>query len=237
MCLPDDKGETCGKIKECVLCDLFGFMTAKKGKGADIRTSPVKVSPAIGLLPFDENSTVDFLTRRKFKETDEKKGGDIVNVEAGTNVYKCGISVDLVRVGNEEEIGEKGELKIKEIVNADEKTKRIKYVVEALRYLTDYSKQSRLLTDFTPDMICITLQDKYSHRLQKAFEIDRERKLNTQRLKEILDDVGDYSKNIYFGMVSGIVSNEKEVRETLKEAGITVKTPKEAVEDAIAALK
>ncbi|RLF41001.1 MAG: type I-B CRISPR-associated protein Cas7/Cst2/DevR, partial [Thermoplasmata archaeon] len=32
MCVPNDKGETCGNIKDCVGCDLFGFMTTiKKG--------------------------------------------------------------------------------------------------------------------------------------------------------------------------------------------------------------
>jgi len=64
MCVSNSKGETCGDIEKCIHCDLFGFMTTIEGKGADVRTSPIKVSPAIGLFPFEKNSNIDFLTRK-----------------------------------------------------------------------------------------------------------------------------------------------------------------------------
>ena len=241
MCVPDDKGETCGNIQKCILCDMFGFMGTFKGErkgegGADTRISPVKVSPAIGLLPFDENAVVDFLTR---KHKGEKLEGDIVNVEIGTNIYKCGVSIDIIRVGGEEVIdNENRTIKIKYLISPEERKNRIKKVLEALRYLTDYSKQARLLTDFTPDVICIAFQSKYSHRLQKLFEFVIEngkivRKLDVKRMEEILNDVKDYSDKIVFGMISGIIENEEEVKETLQKFGIEVKTPKEVIEEAL----
>jgi CRISPR-associated protein Cst2 len=54
-CVANDKGETCGDIANCVLDDLFGFMTTiKRGEdtagGARTRVSPIKMSPAMGLL-------------------------------------------------------------------------------------------------------------------------------------------------------------------------------------------
>ena len=104
MCVPNDKGETCGNIQRCIGCDLFGYMLPKKGEGAGVRVSPVKVSPAVGLLPFDENAVVDFLTRKHIGG--EKQEGDIVNVEIGVNLYKCGIAIDVLRVGGEEKIDE-----------------------------------------------------------------------------------------------------------------------------------
>lgn len=241
MCVPDDKGETCGNIQKCILCDLFGFMGTFKGEkrgegGADTRVSPVKVSPAIGLLPFDENAVVDFLTR---KHKGEKLEGDIVNVEIGTNIYKCGISIDVLRVGGEEVIDDKNRtVKIEYLTQPEERKNRIKKVLEALRYLTDYSKQARLLTDFTPDIICIAFQDRYSHRLQKLFEFISEngrieRKLDVKRMEEILSDVKDYSNKIMFGMISGVIENEEEVKEILEKFGIEVKTPKEVIEEAL----
>jgi len=252
MCIPDDKGETCGNIQKCILCDLFGFMsTIKKGTpwpgyekghpgGAETRISPVKVSPAIGLLPLDENMVVDFLTRRKPQKEAGELTGDIVNVEVGTNIYKCGISIDILRVGGDEIIDqEKRTISgIDYVIDDDERKNRIKKVLEALRLLTDYSKQARLLTDFTPDLICITFQNKYSHRLQKLFEFMKEnekivRKLNTKRLEEILSDVKDYSDKLLFGMISGIIENENEVREVFQKFGIDVKTPKEVLSEAI----
>ncbi len=237
MCIPNDKGETCGDIKKCIMCDLFGFMTTVKGKGAVTRVSPVKVSPAIGMLPFDENAAsggADFLTRRHRVSEGTKMEGDIVNVEIGTNIYKGGVSIDMVRVGSNEKIDEERRaVSIENVVDVSEKKKRVKKMLEALRYLTDYSKQARLLTDFSPDVIAISLQNKYAHRLQKLFELYDGREVNIQRLNEILDDVSDYSDKILFGMVSGIVKNETEVKKAVEAKGISVKTPSKVLNEAM----
>lgn len=234
MCVPDDSGETCGDVKKCTNCDLFGFMRTEKKKGATVRVSPVKVSPAQGLLPFDSNANVDFLTRRHRKEEAGELEGDIVNVEVGANIYKAGVSIDVSRVGAEEKVDkESRSVEIEPIVSEDDQKKRIKAAIEGLRFISDYSKQARLLTDFTPDMVAISFQNRYSHRLQKLFELDAERNLNVQRLKEILDDVSSYSNSVLFGMVSGLVNNEDEVREALEEKGIEILTPKEAIEKAV----
>lgn len=241
MCIPDDQGETCGDIKRCLMCDLFGFMTTEKGKGAKTRISPVKVSPAVGLLPFDENAAsggTDFLTRRHRVSEGKKMEGDIVNVEIGTNIYKGGISIDMVRVGGDEKVDEdKRTVSIENFIDGSEKKKRVKKTLEAIRYLADYSKQARLLTDFSPDVIAISLQNKYSHRLQKLFELNNKRELNIQRLNEILDDVSNYSDRILFGMVSGLVKNEAEVKKAVEAKGINVKTPSEVINEAMNLVK
>ncbi len=241
MCIPDDQGETCGEIKKCLMCDLFGFMTTVKGKGAVTRVSPVKVSPAIGLLPFEDNAAsggTDFLTRRHRVSEGKKMEGDIVNVEIGTNIYKGGISIDMVRIGSNEKVNEeKRTAENIDVVDAPEKKKRIKKTLEALRYLTDYSKQARLLTDFSPDVIALSVQSKYSHRLQKLFELTNGRELNIQRLNEILDDVSEYSDKILFGMVSGVIKNEAEVKKAVEAKGIKVKTPSKVINEAINLVK
>lgn len=233
MCIPDDKGETCGEIKKCLVCDLFGFMTTIKGKGAVTRVSPVKVSPAIGLLPFEDNANVDFLTRRHRISEGGKMEGDIVNVEIGTNIYKSGISIDMIRVGGEEKVNEeKRTVSLEYAVEISEKNNRIKKTLDALRFLADYSKQARLLTDFSPDMIAVSVQKKYSHRLQKLFELNNGRELNIQRLNEILSDVSEYSDKILFGMISGVVKNEADVKKAVEAKGIQVKTPSEVINEA-----
>ncbi len=244
MCIPNDKGETCGDVQKCILCDLFGFMIPKKKKGkkeveeeggeetaggALTRVSPVKVSPAVGLLSFDENSTLDFLTRKKLKEKSEEREGDIVNVEIGTNIYKCGIAIDIAKVGMEEKVEGK-EIKMIEKVNAENRKDRIKKTIESIKFLADYSKQARLLTDFTPDIICSAIQNRYNHRLQKAFEFSEGKKINIKRLEEIFVDVKKYSDHIFFGMISGAIDNENEVREVMKKLGIQVMQPDEVIE-------
>lgn len=235
MCIPDDKGETCGDISKCINCDLFGFMTTIKGKGAITRVSPVKVSPAIGLFSFDENSNVDFLTRRHRVTEGTKMEGDIVNVEMGTNIYKDGISIDLLRVGAEEEINEEDRTsKIDPKIEDKEKIFRVKKVIEAISFISDYSKQARLLTDFTPDLVAISFQNIYSHRLQKLFELNDEGTLNKERFNEILEEVSTYSDKMFFGMISGLLTDEDEkwVRKLLEEKEMVIKTPKEALDDA-----
>jgi len=245
MCVPNDKGETCGNIERCIGCDLFGFMTTiKKGTvlpgfpdghpgGAITRVSPVKVSPAIGLLPFDENAVLDFLTRRH-RLSEGEMSGDIVNVEIGLNLYKCGVVIDAVRVGGEERINEdKRTVEIEYYVYEDERKKRIAKVIEAIRFLSDYSKQARLLTDFTPDFILIAFQDRYSHRLQKAIKLREGSSIDIERLETIIRDIQEYTPTIFAGLLSGVIENEEEVKEKLQELGIEVKTPYEAINDAL----
>ena len=230
MCVPDNKGETCGDIEKCINCDLFGFMSTIEGRGADVRTSPIKMSPAIGLLPFDENSNIDFLTRKHRVSEGETASGDIVNVEMGTNIYKAGLSLDIQAVGAKEEIDEERNLGLNTIIDVDEKKSRILYVLNAISNISDYSKQARLLTDFTPDIIVISSQNKYNHRLQKVFDLDFERNLNLDRIEEIISDVKEYSENIVVGWTSGIINNEEEVKEKFKSLGIEILTPKKAID-------
>ncbi|MFW6046748.1 MAG: type I-B CRISPR-associated protein Cas7/Cst2/DevR [Candidatus Woesearchaeota archaeon] len=233
MCIPDDQGETCGDVNKCINCDLFGFMTTESGKGALTRVSPLKMSPAQGLLPFDSNANIDFLTRKHRAKESGKLEGDIVNVEIGSNIYKSGVSIDILRVGAEEKVDENARtINLEPIVDDSTKKDRIKRVIDGIRFISDYSKQSRLLTDFTPDIIAISFQNKYSHRLQKLFDMDENRNLNLNRLKSILNDVSNYSDTLIFGMVSGLVNNEEEVLNALKEMNIEVLTPDAAIKKA-----
>ena len=267
MCMPNAKGETCGDIQKCIQCDIFGYMIPKKKKvnkkndnsnkdfggdsveeeiagGADTRISPVKVAPAIGQFPFFDNSTLDFLTRRKPQEKADERRGDIVNVELGKNLYKCGLDIDIQRVGNNEEIDlNKRELKFSKVIETEESLSRIRKTLEALKYLSDYSKQARLLTDFTPDIICVSFQKRYSHRLQKLFETQPPEAtgvhLNTQRLVDTLSDILQYSESVFFGMMSGIVSPESErlIAETLSKLDIALQRPDQAIQSAISMIR
>lgn len=231
MCISNSKGETCGNIEKCIHCDLFGFMTTIQNKGADVRTSPVKVSPAIGLLPFEQNSNIDFLTRKHNTGEDNKSSGDIVNVEMGTNIYKAGISIDINSIGSIEEVSE-NDFEINRVskINDEEKLKRIIYLLNAIVSISDYSKQSRLLTDFTPDILIISLQKIYNHRLQKAFLLDNDKNVNIEHLENILEDVGCFSEKIIFGLTSGIINNEEDVKKICKSKGIEIFTPKKAID-------
>ena len=159
--------------------------------------------------------------------------GDIVNVEIGVNIYKCGIAIDIARVGGEEKVNEETRsVEIEYYVDDDARKKRTSKVIEMLRYLSDYSKQARLLTDFTPDIILISFQDVYSHRIQKAFRLSNGG-LDLERLEAVVNDIKEYSSKIIAGILLGAIENEDEVRAKLEELEIEVKSTNEAIKETL----
>ncbi|RLG51737.1 MAG: type I-B CRISPR-associated protein Cas7/Cst2/DevR [Thermoproteota archaeon] len=269
-CVANEQGETCGRIEKCVLCDLFGFMTTLPDRGAIVRVSPVKVSPAMGMIPLDEAMVLDFLTRRHRGQEQVEAGelrGDIVNVELSVNLYKAGLCVDIQRVGREEspveidriegikrrrrrdrEVAEAKviqSIQLEDLTDESERDRRVALLLNAVKDFSDYSKQARLLTDFTPDFILIALQSNYSHRLQKALEVNWERtvRLQIERLSQILTEVAEDCIRlagrpaIFAGMLNDLLENEKEVRKLLESRSIPILTPRAAVEEAKKALE
>lgn len=236
-CLPDERGETCGDVENCVLCDLFGYMgvierTGEEAGGANIRLSTVKVSPAMGLLPYNENAVVDFLTRRHRLE-EGRLEGDIVNVELAVNIYKAGVCVDLQRLGKVEVLKKENGINrvvFKDMVTEEERERRLKLLLDAIADFSDYSKQARLLTDFTPDILLACAQSNYSHRLQKALSLDEDCKLNLELLRQIISEIKGESLGIFAGLLEGVISNTEEVKQVLKEEGVELKaTPREVL--------
>lgn len=227
-CVANEKGETCGDITKCILCDLFGFMTTMKDKGAQTRVSPIKMSPAIGLLPLNDNMTVDFLTRRKPQEKAGELKGDIVNVELGINLYKAGLSIDLVKIGSEEVIKEGHIINERKVSSDDIIKNRVKIALEAFKNISSYSKQARVLTDFTPNFILLAIQNRYNHLLQKAIDLRAGRTLNTERLDQVLNSLN--GNKLYAGLLSGTLENEEEIKKVLIKHGIALKTPTEAID-------
>lgn len=239
-CVANDKGETCGDIANCVLDDLFGFMTTiKKGDdtagGARTRVSPIKMSPAMGLLSLRDNLTIDFLTRRKPQETAGELKGDIVNVELAVSLYKAGFSIDVIKTGGEEKI-DPAQRKSKGIeyeVDGNCRKERILLALKAFKNISDFSKQARVLTDFSPDIILLSVQDNYNHLIQKALELKSNSgiELNTERLDEILADLKRAGDSLFAGMLSGSFKHEDKIRDILKKHSIEVTTPLQAIDN------
>lgn len=238
-CVANDKGETCGDISNCILDDLFGFMTTiKKDEGtpggARTRVSPIKMSPAMGLLSLQDNLTIDFLTRRKPQETAGELKGDIVNVELAVNLYKAGFSIDVVKVGGEERIdpAKSKSRGIEYEVNGNCRKERILLALKAFKNISDFSKQARVLTDFSPDIILLSIQHNYNHLIQKALEVrpNSAIELNTERLNEILEDLIKAGDRLFVGMLTGTFNNETEIKDVLKKHNILATTPIQAID-------
>lgn len=189
----------------------------------------------MGLLSLKDNLTIDFLTRRKPQETAGELKGDIVNVELAVNLYKAGFSIDVAKVGGEEIIdpAKRKSNGINYEIKGEERKRRILLVLKAFKNISDFSKQARLLTDFSPDIILLSTQDNYNHLIQKALEVrpNSAIELHAERLDEILSDLKKSGNNIFAGLLSGAFKNEDKIKEILKKHGITVTTPIQAIDN------
>ncbi len=91
-------------ISDSVESDLFGFMRTDvelpgtKLECTRTRVSPVKLTPAISLEPYD--SDIEFLTN-KYQSDKIKQHPNIVNIETHRSLYRYTICVDLHRIGSE----------------------------------------------------------------------------------------------------------------------------------------
>lgn len=134
--------------------DLFGFMRAVTGDNRK-RTSPVRVSPAIGIYPFQNNRD---LGTKSSEQTREKaaSGGAIFETEITYNYFSGSILIELDRVGKF--IGM--ELNKKDGFELDGKTKamRLSALINAIEHLWGGGKQSRLLSDISPKFVVYSRQ-------------------------------------------------------------------------------
>jgi len=136
---------TLGEPEKYIDDDLFGFMIADKNTKK--RTGPVRVSPLIALEPYVGD--LDFATNYM----GAKAGGDpnIFETEIHSGFYRGTILVELDRVGEADADSYKLSLK------NDEKTKRVKALVDAVQNLWGIGRQSRFLADISPKFICAAL--------------------------------------------------------------------------------
>lgn len=185
--------------------DLLGFMETKKGAGALRRWSPVKVSPMISIYPWKGES--DMLTRKK----EGQEGGDIVKIEINTfNFMKGSIIMDIDMIGARvDELS----YEIEPVLNSDEKTKRIDYLVNSIKNLDGGAKKARLLDDLTPKFVIITKQKAGTPIFLNALDVDNNGNIKVDLIKEILSEFSDIIEDYRIGLRSGIFENEEMIKE------------------------
>lgn len=212
--------------------DIFGYMRAPKGKGAETltRLSVLKTSPLISA--FSQRPTSDFAVMARHE-------GDPVpyEYEFYSTILKAIFSIDLDRVGvfnNQKRSGYRNlsnellERARKELVEEDGsfklpediRVKRIQDVIEALYLLTGGAKQAMNLTDISPKFIILTILNSGNHIFMNVIEEQEDDfVINFNALKNVILEYKDILlSDIFIGHRAGFLDKyEKEVMDFANE--------------------
>ena len=254
-CTPESP---CGNIKNCWLCDLFGYLNPKLDEGFDRRWSPIKATPALGQIASD--IVTDMLIRmsekpkpksRRAQVEDEQDNSDneeqrkrdqrIAYVQMMSNVYRIGLSLDFANIGFAKKAkydgtGNKAEFKgWEELANISlaERKKRAVAVLEAIGGIADFAKQARNAASLSPDIFIASIHSRYSHRTLRSLECDDDGKVNTDTLEIILEDLKDVEAEVFFGFTPGVVKNDDELLDTVKKFGLEKTNPIRALRNLV----
>ncbi|MCF6095478.1 type I-B CRISPR-associated protein Cas7/Cst2/DevR [Thermovorax subterraneus] len=196
--------------------DLFGYMDPSGGRR---RTSPVRVSPAIGLFPFQGDRDLGTRSFERFGQA-MSAGGNMFETEIYANLFKGTVLVELDRIGvfKPMEISEEGE----RILPVEERRKRLQALLDALNLLWGGGRTARMLADLSPKFFAYSrLKVKHPVFLE-AFEAryeDGKYILEIEPLKNALEKFKEYSEKIILGVEPGIFGNEDQIHEELSGCG------------------
>ena len=196
--------------------DLFGYLDPSGGRR---RTSPVRVSAAVGLFPFQGDRDLGTRSFERFGQA-MAAGGNMFETELYANLFKGTVLVELDRVGvfRPLEIGEDAE----RVLPADERRKRLQTLFEALNLLWGGGRTARMLADLSPKFLAYTrLRVKHPVFLEAlvAHYEDGKYVLELEPLKNALDKFRSYREQTLFGLEPGIFGNEDEIRSVLSPYG------------------
>ena len=259
-CTPESP---CGDVKNCWLCDLFGYLNPKPGQGSDRRWSPIKATPALG------QTTSEIVTDLLIRMSDKPKSEDetespndsevdteespndgesdtettdqrIAYVQMMANVYRTGLSLDVANIGKVVEVNYDEDKVIRDTVvdiQVEKRRKRAIAVLEAIGGIADFAKQARNAVSLAPDIFIASTHSRYSHRTLRALECDDNCKVDTDTLQVILQDLQADGATLFFGFTPHVVKNDDELLETVKEFGLERINPIQGLRNLTAAVQ
>ena len=197
---PDPKSPilTAGRPDLYIDDDLFGFMRAVRG-GTRRRESPLRVSAAFGLFSYTGDR--DLGTRSALGVTnDPEKGGAIFETEVTNNVFRSTWLLELDRVGfwhgYENTKTEKDNLAQTEMLNSDERGKRVKNVLRAIKYLNGGARQARLLIELVPQFVIYARLTKKLPLFLNALQLKASEGQHYLAEEPIIEIISDYADDI-----------------------------------------
>ncbi len=198
-------------IKDYAEIDLFGYMKTKKP--TKTRSAVARLSNAVSLESF--NADLDFLTNKGLldrynKDRDEvKDGGNIAQSEIHKSYYAYTITVDLDKVG----IDENDEI---EITN-DEKANRVNKLLDVIKFLYRDIKGRR--ENLSPIFAIGGVYD-----IKNPFFENKLKVKNNNLVINTITDVFKLDNSIKnatkIGLIRGIFENDNKIIEELSVVGM-----------------
>lgn len=191
-------------IQDSQEMDLFGYMKTAKNDGSNIRSAAVRLSNAISLE--DYKSDMDFLNNKGLADRIDEFP-NLANVEQHLSYYTYTITIDLEKIGKDEEI---------ELSN-EEKIERVNQLLDIVKILNREIRGRE--ENLSPVFIIGGMYDINSPFFLGRVKLDGkngEFSIDKEMLKDTTTlTIGD--KSIYddtkVGMLKNTFKNEKEIEE------------------------
>jgi len=210
--------------------DLFGYMDAKAGADGEagtsnVRTSPVRVESLLALATY--KGDLDYATN--FMGQKIGLNPNIFETEIHSGVYRGTVLIELDRVGIEHQIEEVKEdnkivarnLVLKQLVDNQEKAKRVLAFIDALQMLWSSGRQSRFLADISPKFVAAAMMKSKNPIFLESVDLDDKGQVNLEKLNTVASDYGKFIDNHLF-VVQEAVFEKKEGMVSLKEGFGTI---------------
>lgn len=189
--------------------DLFGYM--KTSKTTKTRSAVVRLSNAIALESY--NTDLEFLTNKGLldrymkaekKEGEEIKGGNIAQSEIHKSFYAYTITVDLDRIG----IDENDNIEIP----LHERAKRVNNLLRTIKFLYRDIKGRR--ENLSPVFAIGGVYPIKNPFFENRLKLDGN-KLIVDLIQSVLEFDNNIKKNTHVGLVRGILENDQDIVDKL----------------------
>jgi CRISPR-associated protein Cst2 len=204
---------TAGEPAKYLDDDLLGYMIASKNENRR-RTAVVRTSAAIGIFPFQGDRDLGTKSKEK-EEGDMGAGGNMFETEIYYNYFRVNILVELDRLGNFQAF-ELGKKEKSENLKIEERRSRVEALLDAVEHLWGGGKQSRVLSDISPQFVALTFQTVKSPIFLETLTVKDDETLHTEAVNQVLNDYANIITHKATGVRAGIFKNEvaKEVSGT-----------------------
>ena len=221
------------------LCDLFGYLSPRKGEGSDRRWSPIKCTPALGQL--DSEIVTDLLLRMSDLEKDEGKAAldqRLAYVQLTDNIFRTGLVLDVHAIGRRLKVeGNKATKTItkrewESEISEDERQKRVRAVLMALGQMGDFAKQARNAVSFAPDVFFAAVLPHYTQRGLRVLELNPQSgAVDVETLRVVAKDLQAFEGQLFVGHTPNVVANDDELRALCEELNIQIGTPMQTLKN------